>query len=201
MDTVDFKQRLESLYKYTVENQIQSPYFLDFYPSGLKPSFYNSISPKDMKKIIDLATSFKLKKDISKLQEFFVLIKFYSQFQFIDPTYIKKHTLTSEVERIKSGLFTAKMISMSEENWCSRTYDGFLRALKQKTLQIVNVTANGEKKQFLLKSSAGDVVNFSLNSRKGYHNLLLDPKTLDVYNYRVSDVGSIVAGNKISYSN
>jgi len=88
MDTVDFKQRLESLYKYTVENQIQSPYFLDFYPSGLKPSFYNSISPKDMKKIIDLATSFKLKKDISKLQEFFVLIKFYSQFQFIDPTYI-----------------------------------------------------------------------------------------------------------------
>ncbi len=200
MDTEYFKIRLESLYNYTVKNQKQSQIGMNFFMSHPKSNFYDSISEKDKNKIITTVTSFKLNKDLPKLQQFFVAVSFYSRLNLINPEYMKRQPLIHEVERIKSGLFTSKTFSNLEGDWCRKTYGGFLRSLKQDTLQIVNVDVEGEMKTMLLKSNAGDAVMFDSKTLSGYHTLLMDPKTLDVYSFTTSDNGKIVLERGVSLS-
>jgi len=200
MDTEYFKIRLESLYNYTVKNQKQSQLGMNFFMSHPKSNFYDSISEKDKDKIITTVTSFKLNKDLPKLQQFFVAVSFYSRLNLVNPEYMKRQPLINEVERIKSGLFTSKAFSNLEGDWCRRTYGGFLRSLKQDTLQIVNVDVEGKMKTMLLKSNAGDAVMFDSKTLSGYHTLLMDPKTLDIYSFTTSDNGKIILERGVSLS-
>jgi len=200
MDTEYFKIRLESLYNYTVNNQKQSQIGMNFFMSHPKSTFYNSISEKDKNKIITMVTSFKLNKDLPKLQQFFVAVSFYSRLNLVNPEYMKRQPLINEVERIKAGLFTSKAFSNLEGDWCRKTYGGFLRSLKQDTLQIVNVDVEGKMKTMLLKSNAGDAVMFNSKALNGYHTLLMDPKTLDIYSFTTSDNGKIILERGVSLS-
>jgi hypothetical protein len=84
--------------------------------------------------------------------------------------------------------------------WCRKTYGGFLRSLKQDTLQIVNVDVEGKMKTMLLKSNAGDAVMFDNKALSGYHTLLMDPKTLDIYSFTTSDNGKIILERGVSLS-
>jgi len=200
MDTEYFKMRLESLYNYTVENQKQPQLDMNFFRPHLKSNFYNSISEKDKDKIITIVTSFKLNKDLPKLQQFFVAVSFYSRLNLVNPEYMKKQSLINEVERIRSGLFTSKVFSNFEGDWCRKTYGGFLRSLKQDTLQILNVDVKGKMKTMLLKSNAGDPVMFDNKTLSGYNLLLMDPNTFDIYSFTTSENGKIILERGVSLS-
>jgi len=95
---------------------------------------------------------------------------------------MKKHSLLLETQRIKEGLLNSKVYS-GIGTWCEETYSGFLRALIRKTVYLINVEIDGKKKILLGKSFPGRLVVDSGYILEGYQNLLLDPKTLDVYTF------------------
>ncbi|GEM_PF-2237827 len=166
-------------------------------------NLWDSISGDDRNIIIN---QLKNETNSSKLRQLKDVLLFYSTMHSINPDYVKKHSIISEINRVKNGLFTPKVVTERKSirtfqtKWCKETYGGFLRALKRDTLQIVNVSVDGNKKTMLLKSNPGESVLFNFTSGKskdfsyltlkGYNTLLMDPKTFDIYGINISKFGT-----------
>jgi len=169
-------------------------------------NLWGAISGEDRTSIIN-----QLKNEVnpSKLRQLKNVLLFYSNMHSINPKYIEKHPIISEINRVKSGLFTPKIINNSEpiinpyNDWCEETYGGFFRALKRDTLQVVNVFVDGNKKTMLLKSRPGESFIFNRKDLEGYNTLLMDPKTFDIYAVRISKSGANILSTskllKVSY--
>jgi len=140
----------------------------NFNPKIIAPGLYNFISPNDRENIISLLKEINPSK-FAQLKSVFL---FYSTMHSINPDYVKKHPIISEINRVKSGLFTSKLvterksINALQTKWCEETYGGFLRALKRDTLQIVPVLVDGDIKKMLLKSNPGEPVLFNFTPGK-----------------------------------
>jgi hypothetical protein len=199
MDSEIFERKLAEIYLFTKnasnydksEDPLFAPLFTESKRSILKESnFWLTISSDERKKIIELLNDFIRKKELSKLQLFFDLIKYYKRIAGLTPTH-----LLLETKRINDGLINSKIFSNTREDICDQTYNGFLRALKNNTVYFVPVVINGEKKIFLGKTGAGDQIQNAMvwsKTRKqlfnqslfGFNTLLLDPLTLDVYSFK-----------------
>ena len=171
-------------------------------PEIIAPGLYQFISVNDRENIISLLKEINPSK-FAQLKSVFL---FYSTMHSINPDYVKKHPIISEINRVKSGLFTSKLvterksINALQTKWCEETYGGFLRALKRDTLQIVPVLVDGDIKKMLLKSNPGEPVLFNFTpgkltgfnflTLKGYNTLLMDPKTFDIYAVTISKSGT-----------
>ena len=164
-------------------------------PEIIAPGLYQFISVNDRENIISLLKEINPSK-FAQLKSVFL---FYSTMHSINPDYIKKHPIINELYRVKAGLFTPKVVGdlvQRDPIWCNKTYDGFLRALKRDTLQIVNVLVDGDKKKMLFKSRPGGAIIFNGKELEGYNTLLMDPKTFDIYPVWISKKG----GNILSTS-
>lgn len=97
-----------------------------------------------------------------------------------------------DLDRIKSGLVSRDLYSAFEQKHCPVTYGGFLRVLSEKTPFFIRIN----NKDYIAKSIPGKKFPYT-----GYNELLLDPKTLDVYSYRysISKKKYILGRNLISF--
>jgi hypothetical protein len=160
----------------TFKSKYQDIIGLRFFSS----EFSKSIPSQDKEKIIDLLTNLKSKKELTKINQITRVLAFYYGVDLFNPEYIKKNPIINEINRIEKGLFTFKILSAVYSKSCEHTYGGFLRELKQGTLQIVNVVVDGKKRTMLCKPGMGDSLPYNDFILKGFNPLLLDPKTLDI---------------------
>ena len=127
----------------------------------------------------ELLTSLK-KMNINKFELFSKVI----EYEFLTFKDFNKINLLREVKRINSGLVNTKIINKKYQMTCDKTYGDFLRALKLKTIFFVEAELNGKRKVFLAKANIGKrYFDHEFGGLYGWHNLLLDPVTLKVYQY------------------
>jgi len=151
----------------TQQMEIYDNYFFEY---------YNHLKPTEAQ---ELLTSLK-KMNINKFELFSKVI----EFDFTIQKDVKKINLLREVKRINSGLVNTKIINKMYQMTCEKTYGDFLRALKLKTIFFVEAELNGKKKVFLAKADIGKKhFDPKFGGLYGWHNLLLDPVTLKVYQY------------------
>jgi len=137
---------------------------------------YDHLKPNEAQ---ELLTSLK-KMNINKFELFSKVIEYES----LTKKDFKKINLLRDIKRIDSGLINTKIINKVYQINCQHTYGDFLRAFKLKTIYFVEAELEGKKKMFLAKADIGKrYLDPKFGGLFGWHNLLIDPVTLDVYQY------------------
>jgi len=146
---------------------------------------YNYLKSNEQQELLHYLNKF----DINKFDLFLRVM----EYELATQKDLKKINVLREAKRIDSGLINTKLINKIYQGVCEDTYGGFLRALKQKSIFFVEAEINGKTKIFLAKTNIGkSYLDSKFGKLKGWHNLLLDPVTLDVYQYNRRTRGKVV---------
>jgi len=137
---------------------------------------YDHLKPNEVQELLTILKNM----NINKFELFTKVI----EYEFLTFKDLNRINLLREVKRINSGLVNTKIINKIYQVTCEKTYGDFLRALKLKTIFFVEAELNGKKKVFLAKADIGKrYFDPEFGGLYGWHNLLLDPVTLKVYQY------------------
>jgi len=155
-----------------------------------KPAFYeflSTLSKSTLSRLVN--TNFTRDQTqllITKMNDSFILYD-------LGKKEIAISRLTNNLDNIKRGRPTKFPIlsigykNIAGEEICEKTYSGFLRALRSKTLQIGKVNVGGTEKVVFLKNAIGSKEPIL----GGINNLFIEPTTMDVYSFTTDKCGNI----------
>lgn len=90
------------------------------------------------------------------------------------------HTLSKELFRINAGMLNQNYSFPTGYSSCNKTINGFIKAFRNDTVFTAKINIDGKLTRVFVKNL------FYTNSffKMGTHSLILEPKTLSVYNLR-----------------
>ena len=161
------------------------PSFLDivFYRGSKNPGFkdfpamyFDSL----IKTTLNYSPEFlsRLKKEIFTLSP--SQVELFLEYNRYNQLFAKKANPLFDIQRIKKGLLTKKIISTHTNSACLETYHGFIRVLESGNAKIITLKVDGKDKTLLVKSFSGVGKN---NIREGTYTLALDPKNFKIYSF------------------
>lgn len=166
-----FKENIPSILDIIFHKGSKNPGF-----KGFPEIYFDSL----IKTTLNYSPEFisRLKKEILTLSpsqvELFLENNRYNQL------FAKKANPLFDIQRIKKGLLTKKIISTHTNSACLETYHGFIRVLESGNAKIITLKVDGKNKTLLVKSFSGIGKN---NVREGTYTLALDPKTFKIYSF------------------
>jgi hypothetical protein len=140
--------------------------------------YLNNYSKKELKQIL---TEFKT-LDFNQ-KNIFLNALWYNSRYYADPKKFEFsfHKLDREIWRIKKGMVNINFIFKTGYGTCEDTIKGFIRALRAGTVFTTKMKIDGEIRRVIVKSNLGVSKKDEFN--KGVYNLILDPKTFDIYDF------------------
>jgi len=148
---------------------------LNYYIKEINAHLYTVAFKSEKYRTKLLAEMSTLKKD-----KLFVFLESERYNSFLE----HEHNPFLEIIRIRNGLLTHNIISHNFASVCPSTIDGFLNAIKSKTLRVVKFKEADKIITLFAKTKTG--------TKFGVNKLAINPETLDIFKIRSSIHGDIV---------
>ncbi len=175
MDYIGFRRKIVNRLRELISHEMIYAQQMQIYDNYVS-QIYSYLKSNEQQELLHYLNKF----DVNKFEIFSKVI----EYEFTIQKDLKKINLIREAKRIDSGLVNTKIINKIYQVKCENTYGDFLRALKLKSIFFVKAELNGTEKVFLAKADIGKrYFHKKFGGLEGWHNLLLDPVTLDVYQY------------------